>query len=395
MLADKNLLVLTGGMFCLSACYTMLVPFLPVYLLELGVPQESVPMWSGLVFSVTFLVAGVMAPIWGKLADNHGKKKMAIRAAVGIGVSYFLGGIVTGPLQLMGMRAVQGFANGYMPAAMALIASSAPKQKLGEYLGIFQTGQIMGGIVGPLLGGIIAEVFGMRNSFFIAAFMLGGVSLMVHFKVSEKRVALSVQSKESSIMDDLRYAMKNRNLMELLTLNFLLQSAVLMLQPVLALYIGQLQGSMDNVIFLSGVVLSLGGLAGTITTPWWGRFGQQHGYFKAMSIAFTGAGIFLFLQYFPTSVMGFGILQFFSGAFIVGANPSLNAALATCAPTDFRGRVFGLSTTAQQFGNMFGPLFASAITMFMGIQYVFIITGILLVLLGWRIYMTHLRMTVA
>jgi MFS transporter, DHA1 family, multidrug resistance protein len=177
-----NLWVLCASVVLTSASYTMIVPFLPVYLLELGVSEQDVAMWSGAVFSISFLVGAIMAPIWGKFADKNGKRLMAIRAGLGLAIVYFLGGIVTDPAQLLGVRILQGFANGFLPASLAIISSSAPKEQLGFSLGIIQTGQIIGGVLGPLLGGSLAHVFGMRASFFVAGgWFFFGFSLFVFF----------------------------------------------------------------------------------------------------------------------------------------------------------------------------------------------------------------------
>ncbi len=184
-----NLWVLATSVVFTSASYTMIVPFLPVYLLELGVSEQDVAMWSGTVFSISFFVGAVMAPIWGKFADKNGKRLMAIRAGLGLAIVYFLGGIVTGPVELLGVRILQGFANGFLPAALAIISSSAPKEQLGFSLGIIQTGQIIGGVLGPLLGGSLAHVFGMRASFFVAGVCLLLVTIAVVFLV--KRASAS------------------------------------------------------------------------------------------------------------------------------------------------------------------------------------------------------------
>ena len=87
-LNQKNIIVLIGSMFLVAIGYTMVIPFLPLYLLGMGVPDSEISLWTGICFSICFLVAGVMGPIWGKMADTSGKKKMAIRAAVLLGLSY-------------------------------------------------------------------------------------------------------------------------------------------------------------------------------------------------------------------------------------------------------------------------------------------------------------------
>ena len=110
----------TVCIFFTSASYTMCIPFLPVYLLELGAPESSIEVWSALVFSACFLIAGVMAPVWGKISDTHGKKSMAMRSSILLALCYTLGGLVTAPIQLLGVRILQGFANGYLPVIMSI-----------------------------------------------------------------------------------------------------------------------------------------------------------------------------------------------------------------------------------------------------------------------------------
>lgn len=372
-----NLWVLCASVVLTSASYTMIVPFLPVYLLELGVSEQDVAMWSGAVFSISFLVGAIMAPIWGKFADKNGKRLMAIRAGLGLAIVYFLGGIVTDPAQLLGVRILQGFANGFLPASLAIISSSAPKEQLGFSLGIIQTGQIIGAVLGPLIGGSLAHVFGMRASFFVAGICLLLVTVVVVFFVKEPE-KVEDRHAGSSIMEDIKRAAKNSLLVEMMGLTLLIQLAMMILQPIMTLYIAQLQGDMEGVVLTAGIIFSLGGIAGAVSTPFWGRYGQRSGYFKAMAFAFGGAGIFNFLQFFPETVVGFGILQFLVGSFIVGVNPSISATIVNCTEASFRGRVFGFATTAYQMGAMIGPLLGGVIAASMGIQYVFIFTGLLL-----------------
>ena len=143
----------------MSASYTMLIPFLPMYLIqELGVPADHANMWSGVVFSISFIVSAVMGPIWGKLSDKKGRKLMAIRSGAGLAIAYFLCGIVSSPFQLMLARAFQGFAAGLWPAELAIMSAYAPKQKLGFCMGVMQGALTAGGVIGPLLGGVLASV---------------------------------------------------------------------------------------------------------------------------------------------------------------------------------------------------------------------------------------------
>lgn len=384
-----NLWVIAVSVAFTSASYTMLVPFLPMYLFEIGVSEADVAMWSGAVFSVSFLIAALMAPYWGKMADKKGKRLMAIRAGFCLGLVYFLGSIVTSPEQLFCVRILQGFANGFFPACMAIVSSSVPKEELGFSLGLVQTGQIIGTVMGPLLGGVLAHVVGMRGSFVLAAVVLLIVTAVVATLVKEPERVKGVQV-AGSVFSDIKYAMKNRLLVEMLLLSFMIQVANMVLQPVVSLYIAQLQGSMEGVMLTAGIVFSLGGLAGAFSTTLWGRIGQKKGYFYVMVYAFCGAGVFNFLQYFPVSVFGFGVLQFMFGLFFVGANPAVSATLVNCTDPGFRGRVFGLATTASQSGAMVGPLLGGYISTALGIQYVFLFTGPLLFMLGVYLFYHHI-----
>ena len=124
--------ILTTCTILMSMSYTMLIPFLPMYLIQdLGVAKADVDMWSGLIFSITFLISGIMAPIWGALADKKSRKLMALRAGFCLAITYFLGGIVTNPWELFGVRFIQGLSAGLWPALLAIISASSPKLNLG------------------------------------------------------------------------------------------------------------------------------------------------------------------------------------------------------------------------------------------------------------------------
>lgn len=389
----RNTFLLAFAMIGTSASYTMLIPFLPLYLLDLGTPAEAVTIWSGAVFSITFLIAAVMAPVWGKFADEYGKKRMAVRAAIGLTVAYFLGGLVTSPWELLGVRAVQGFANGFFPAALSIASSLAPKRQMGYALGVVQTGQIIGTVLGPLIGGIISEIVGMRMSFFVAATFLFLVVLLVIIFVDETNDN-SQEAKEAhtSIIDDFRYAMSNRIVLLMLSLGLMVCLTNMVLQPVISLYVAQLQHSFDSVALHSGIIFSLGGIAGILSTTAWGTFGQRKGYFLVIALAFMGGGICILGQFFADSLLSFGILQFLFGLFFVGANPAISATLVNETSADFRGRVFGIATTANQTGSMLGPLLGSIISTSLGIKAVFLLIGPLIFGIGFYLWKRFVRL---
>lgn len=361
----------------------MLIPFLPMYLTrELGVDAASVNIWSGVVFSSTFLVSAVMAPIWGRMADQRGKRLMAIRASLLLSISYFLGGIVTSPLQLTFMRMFQGFASGLWPMELAIMTIYAPPKKLGICLGIMQGALTAGGIIGPLFGGILAEVFGMRMSFFLAAAALFLNFIVLVFFIKEPPTDTATGTDSPDAEGDKISLWKIPVIRLMLVSAALVQVVILIVQPILTTYISHLAGNLDNLVFISGLIFSLGGFSSAITAPLWGRFGQHHGFVKALRLSLVLAGIFFFVQAIPNTLYAFAASQFAIGLFFSGIYPSINAILAEKTSANIKGRVFGLMFSAQQVGAMGGPILGGVIATFLGMKYVFLAAGALLLFIS-------------
>lgn len=377
---QRNLWVLCLGSMLSASSYTMIIPFLPLFLLDIGVSAKEIHMWSGLVFSVTFLVAAIMAPYWGRRADKDGKRKMVLRAGISLAVVYFIGAFIKNPYELFAMRILQGFANGFVPAAMAIVASSAPADKMGFSLGIMQTALLIGGIIGPLIGGGLSHLFGMRMSFMVAGTAIFAGTILVKFLVVEP--PSESKSSEGSIIDDFKMAFSNKKVVEMLILLFTVQLSSMALQPLISLYIVELIGKIEQAGLTSGIVLSLAGVAGAVSAPIWGKIGQKRGFYKTLTIAFISAGILNCSQFFANTIYKFSLLQCLFGLFIVGVYPAINTIAVTYTDENFKGRLFGLMTTANQLGSMTGPLIGGIISSWLGIKPVFLVTGSLLCFLG-------------
>ncbi|WP_315305899.1 MFS transporter [Selenomonas noxia] len=385
------LALLTCNVLFMSASYTMIIPFLPMYLTnELGVDDTSVSLWAGLSFSVTFFVSAVMAPIWGRIADRKGKRLMAMRASLLIAISYLLGGIVTSPEQLIIVRVFQGFASGLWPMDLAIMTLYAPQERLGFSLGIMQGTLTAGGVVGPLLGGVLAELFGMRTSFYI-----GGLALFINFlaftfiikepPMPKSTVPLTAEEKNPMHLWHIPI------LRTMMIVSTLAQMVLYILMPVITTYIKALAGSMDNIVFVAGAVFSLSGIAGAIAAPLWGIYGTRRTYFNSMFLAMLFGGIMFTLQGIPDTLMPFAVMQFGVGLFIAGIQPSLNAIIAQHTPPQLKGSVFGLLFSAQQIGGAAGPLLGGVVATYLGMHFLFPAAGSILLVLAlfvwWRYIM--------
>lgn len=363
----------------------MVVPFLPLYLHDLGVTDKSINIWAGLIFAASFLMSALTSPYWGRLADKTGKRRMVIRSGVSLAAVYFLGAFVESPLQLLVVRLLQGVATGFMPASLAIVASSVPEERTGFSLGLMQTATLTGGIIGPVLGGGLAHVFGIRTSFMVSGAIILGAAIAVRLLVTEPpRHELPASG---SVADDLRQALTAPVLRTMLLLIALAQIAVMALQPLVTLHVAELRGSLEGAVLASGFVFSAAGVAGAVAAPLWGRLGQQAGYGRILAAVFAGAGLATFLVCFTADIWLFGLLQFAFGLFIAGVNPSVNTIMVMNSDAAFRGRAFGLIMSAHQLGSMIGPLISGPASAWTGIGTMFAVIGLMLAAVGlvvWR-----------
>lgn len=163
----KNIYILWFGTFMIGMGSGEVLPFLSLFTESLGnFTKAQVNLYSGIAFSATFLMTAIVSPIWGRLADRIGRKPMLLRAALGMSIVYTLTGFSSNVWQLIGLRFLMGFFNGYVSNANALVAKDTPKVFSGQALGIVVTGYTSGALVGPLLGGFLADLFGYRMPFF-------------------------------------------------------------------------------------------------------------------------------------------------------------------------------------------------------------------------------------
>lgn len=382
---NKTVLVSSIGVIFTAASATMLVPFLPLYLLDLGCSEKDLPFWSALIFSSTFLVGSIVMPWWGALGDRVGKKKMMLRSAGCLSLSYFLGAAVFSPLQLLGMRILQGFSFGFVSIGQAMVTSSAGRNT-GKALGLFMAGRSAGTVMGPFIGGMLAHWMGIRWSFITAGFGALAAFFLVLFFVREPR--RSEDSNRGTIFHSFRKLSHNQAYMRLLVMMMINQMALLIINPVIAVHIGKLAGDMSQAAILSGMILGAGGLAGMVMAPFWGSLGQKKGFYTTMCLTFIGDGIFTTAQFFADTVLLFGILQFGFGLFLTGGTVSIVGAIAKCTDPSSRGSAYGLNSTAMNLGNFMGPLAGGLVASLWGTRAVFLTAGMIQLCAGFFI-MNH------
>ncbi|MDI9260036.1 MFS transporter [Alicyclobacillus sendaiensis] len=374
---QRNLVVLWIGTLLTSASYSMVIPFLPLFLLKIGVHQHT-DIWSGALYSAAFVAGAIAAPYWGSLGDRYGQKPMIVRAGFVLFVIYGLTAFVQHPWELLVLRTLQGLLSGYIPGSVALVGSNTPEDKVGYALSTISAASSAGGIVGPLVGGTIARLFGNRVAFGSASVLVLISTLLALFFVREmnKKRATS----RPSVVRAIGGALHNKPLVTALSLNMVVSFSIMTIEPVLTLYIAELDpsASAKNASFLAGLVFSLAGIASVVFAPLWGKYADRIGFARVLTIGLAGGAVWTFMQIPFHSVIAFAAVRFVYGAFFCAVYPAINGLIVRSTDASFRGRAFGLNQTANQIGNTVGPLVGGAIADATSIHGVFWVTGALL-----------------
>ncbi|WP_033445705.1 MFS transporter [Ornithinibacillus scapharcae] len=370
--------------FFIAGSTTMVIPFLSLYIGSFGNYSDVyVQNWAGWVFLVTFIAAFIFSPIWGRVGDKYGRKKLLIFFALGIGVSVFLMGFATNVWQLFILRLLMGVFTGFIPMSQALIATQTPKNVAGKVLGTLQTGSITGSLMGPLLGGALADIFGFSTTFKWVSITIILSALIVLFGVHERRFeyATDQEHKAYTRKEVLMHIVKHPILLVVMLVSALVQIAHFSVQPILSLYVGEIHGT-ANIAFFSGIAFSAAGVGNLLMSRKWGKLGDQYGYIKFLIVLLFMAGIVYLPGAFVNSIWQLVIVRFLLGVSIGGIIPLRIAYIRHEAPLSMQGEVLGYNTSLRFLGNIIGPALGGLIAGFYGISTVFYFTSGLLILSG-------------
>ncbi|WP_413502013.1 multidrug efflux MFS transporter [Serratia proteamaculans] len=375
-----NLISVWLGCFFTGLAMSQILPFLPLYIEQLGVSgHQSLSIWSGLVFSGTFLVSALVSPLWGSLADRKGRKLMLLRASLGMAVVIALQGMVTNVYQLFALRALMGLTSGYIPNAMALVASQVPRDKSGWALGTLSTGPVTGVIVGPLLGGLMADHLGLRVVFFVTAGLMFVSFLITLFLIKERRIEVKKADRLSgkAVFQSLPYPTL---IVTLFISTLMIQLANSSISPILTLFIKDLSGDGGNIAFISGMIAAVPGVAALISAPSLGRLGDRIGTARILLAALGLTTVLFAIMAWVETPLQLGILRFLLGFADGALMPAVQTLLLKYSSDQVTGRIFGYNQSFMYLGNVVGPLIGSGVSALMGFRWVFAVTAVLVLI---------------
>lgn len=384
---QRNLFVLWFGVFMSGVAMSEVMPFLSLYVNELGhFNAHQLTLYSSIIYSVSFIAMAVTAPIWGRLADRKGRRLMLIRAAIGMFISFGLMAFVTNIWQLAFLRACSGAFGGYVANANALIAAQTPKKDAGRALGILMTGMTSGTLLGPLLGGTLATIFSYRFTFIITGTLMfivfiltvGWVKEAPQYPVATPTTAtdeptLAVKSSFGDLI-------QNRLILILFITTMFVQIVNMSISPILSLYVRQLNANPHTISFVAGLVAAMPGIATVIAAPRFGRFGDKIGSHKIAFFGFSLALVTFFVTSFAPNIPTLMSLRFITGIADAAILPAVNSLLTKNSTVAQTSLVFAYNQSFQAFGAMLGPLIGAVVANATGYSGVFISSSILMII---------------
>lgn len=376
----RTLWAMVGIQFLMTGSFSFLSPILPLMLPDLGVTTiEGVDIWSGVITGATSFVAAFASPVWGRIADRHGRKLSLLRSSCAIAVFTAVMGLATNVWQFFAARAVMGMFAGFSTSAIALVASQVPERRLGYALGLLSSGQLVGSLIGPVLGGILADVTGSyRIPFFITSVVTFAGLGLVWLVVKEDFTPPKAGTKSRSFLSSVHLLMASASLMALFFVLLMAQFSVRSVQPVVTLFVQELIGSPPQIATLAGVAFSITGLANLVASPFLGNRSDVIGYRRVLLICLLGATLTSIPQIFVDNYWLFVAERFAVGLFIGGILPTANAMIGRSVARENRGTIYGMTASATFLGNSLGPLSGGFIAAGLGIRYVFVVTAVLL-----------------
>ncbi len=356
---------------------SMVVPFLPFYIRELGITNpDELEHWSGIVFSGPFILSFILTPVWGMLGDRFGKKTMVMRAIFGLAVSQLLIGFSDNVVQLFIFRMVQGAISGFIASSLALVSSGTPKERSGYAIGILQTSISSGTVIGPFIGGVISDMTSYRTVFFVTSGIcfISGILVLINVREPERVAAKRVYT----VIENYRYVFKNSAILTAMISITFIQISITIAQPVFALFVESITKGTEYISTLTGAIFGTLGIFSVISSPWWGRRNDTKSFKKNIIIAITGAGLAYCLHTFITNPFLLFPVRAFLGFCIGGIIPVLYAYINKNISDDRKGGVMGIASSFTLFGNLVGPLLCTLLLLKLPLKYIFLIAGIML-----------------
>jgi MFS family permease len=354
----QNLVAVTAASFIGFMGFTLVMPFLPLYFHQLGVTDVGeVATWSGLCLGVTPALTALLAPVWGRVADRFGRKIMVVRSLASFVLVMGAMGVVTHAWHVFALRAVQGLFAGYGALTLTMAADSAPKGRMAQAIGTVQTAQRLGPALGPVFGGIVAALVGLRRAFFVAAacYLVAVVLVLLMYHEPPRHTRADGSGDTGSTVT-FRNVLAFENFLLMMAVIFGLQFVDRSFGPILPLYVGALGIAPERIPLISGALFSIAAGTGAVGHHYCAALMRRRSpnaiITLACAVAAAGAAVIVIARDARWLFAGAPLFGLAIGAGMTAAY----TAAGSVVPTSARGAGFGLLTTSSLIGLALSPI---------------------------------------
>ena len=360
--------------------FSMIFPFLPLYIESLdSAGGLSTELLSGLVLSAQGITMMIAAPIWGAVADRFGRKKMIMRALFGGAITLALMGVVQSAEQLIVLRALQGLVSGTVSANNALVAAAAPRHRVGFAMGTLQVGLWAGVAVGPLLGGVLADLFGYTLPFLITALLLviGGLVVLLGVNEGFRAPPKPNKSHAAAIVHNWKSILRASGVAPVLLIRFQASLARVIIMPIAPLFVVSLvAGSAEANNTYAGLVMAVSAATSTIGAVYLGNLGDKISHRKVLFFcALAGAALYI-PQAFVGDVWQLLFLQGVAGVAAGGMVAAPSALLSRYTSKDTAGAVYGIDNSVMASSKAVAPIVGASIALWLGMRGTFLASAL-------------------
>jgi len=380
----RTLYTMWLAMFFVFLEMTFAMTFLPVFLQEdIGLTFQQAELWTGLMTALPSLAVFIFQPLWGAYSDRVGRKPIVIFGVVSTSLLRALWAFGHSAWTLLALGVAAGILGAGVIVGQAIVASAAPRERMGEAMGVLQTSMAAGFLIGPVAGQACAGLIGARPTFLIQGLFafIGAVAVWLAVKERfEKPQQLGAFSLRGVITRDLRPLVGNRQLQALWVTVFVVFFGFSTMWPILTYFVQFIGIPISRVPAYAAYVMLVTGSLQTVLAPAFGRLGDRVGHKGILVVTTTICGIFLIPHYFARSYAQFFALRVLAMAPGAAINPTTSALLATAMPRRQYGGAYGVLASARALAASIGPLLGGSLAAFVGIRWVFVWTGSLTVI---------------
>jgi MFS transporter, DHA1 family, multidrug resistance protein len=375
--------------FIVSGAFSVVPPVIPLVLPLLGVHTPgAVRTWAGILVGVTPLAAALMSPLWGRMLDRIDSRLIILISCTVAALCTTSMSLARNPWELLALRFTMGLFGGHVAAGLSIVSAATPTSRLGWALGWLATAQLAGTLLGPLIGGGIADASASLRAPFLfagaAVILIGGAVAFVPAAGLRRRWSRPpADGAQPSARKPQRRDVRN-----LVAALLLAQCAIMMTQPVISLHVRELVGARTNLTTLAGLAFSVVGFGGLLAAPILGKLSDRVGASRLLFWVVVAAASCVLPQAFASNYSGFVVERLLAGIPLCSVVPIVNALVGKSVPADHRGQAFGLTSGAAFMGAFIGPVSGGLLGAHFGLTTVFVVSGVVLLINGLWIGVT-------